>query len=619
MLAIIAALSLMQAGEDVSDHYRLLSELADCPTIEICVELLERAYAQSDTRTEPEESWHELYMHVARASFRHQGRAGLEAMIGWGERSTGRTSVAERIVAHWPFTSQSDIERAQDFVRGSGWRLFVRSSVLRPAPEIDAVISQPANYWMIVALGYFAGPAILAGIDGERSYIPHEESALPPGDRHLLADDWSRLAADIAQPVERRTVALRGLKALGHVGHPYIHRLAGSDFGEPGGELHTLAREARQAALDPSFAAELAAECVANAEALDAIPEAYTDPRIGRYDHGSAYFPLRHCLGDLANFGRDALAYVAPLRPFLHSQRLDLRLYVMQTLAHLGDDAVLPVLREALQSNDWSEVYAVIHAFVFIGDGSEAERIGMVAESHWLPFVREAAHSLTSFQVLVDQAGRGGPVTNLGASTRGSANAARAPSMMSIWHEAPRLWSPQGRWFSGTRIDDFTESCRADGYRYRDAVLSTQDSAPRPGWRDEDVLHIPFMGGSLEATNQGEWGGALKWLAEGSAEGRTVIDDNVVGVITADERTLIVATGLSHLGLVTGTLYRVDWRTAEDWTVTRISTLPSTPRWLARLDEERFAVATAHGLVVFDRERVIGLGHCEPGPPTDRN
>lgn len=619
MLAIIAALSLMQAGEEVSDHYRLLSELADCPTVEICVELLERAYAQSDTRTEPEESRHELYMHVARASFRHHGRAGLEAMIGWGERSTGRTSVAERIVAHWPFTSQSDIERAQDFVRGSGWRLFVRSSVLRPAPEIDAVISQPANYRMIVALGYFAGPAILAGIDGERSYIPHEESALPLGDRHLLADDWSWLAADIAQPVGRRMVALRGLKALGHVGHPYIHRLADSDFGEPGGELHTLVREARQVALDPSFAAELAAECVIYAQALDSIPEAYTDPDIDPFDDRSASFSLRLCLGDLAYFGRDALAYVAPLRPFLHSQRLDLRRYSMQTLAHLGDDAVLPVLREALQSNDWSEVYAAIHAFAFIGDGSEAERIGMVAETHWLPFVREAAHTLTGPHSDFVRTGLGGPVTYLGASTRGSANAARSPRMITIWDGGPRLWAPESRSFSHTRIDDFTESCRAGAYRFEGTVLAAHNSTPHPGWRGEDVLRLPFRRGILEAANQGEWGGSLRWLAEDSAEGHTVIDDNIVGVITADERTLIVATGLSHLGLVTGTLYRVDWHGANDWTVTRISTLPSTPRWLARLDEERFAVATAHGLIVFDRERIIGLGHCEPAPPAVRN
>lgn len=444
MLAIIAALSLMQAGEEVSDNYRLLSELADCPTAETCVELLERAYGQRDQRSELRGDVSGIYPHVARAAFRHHGRAGLEAMIAWGERSTGRADVAERIVARWPFTSQGDIERAQRFVENNETNWFIRAAALRPAGELDALAAGRTSSEMISTFGYFAAPAIFAAIDLEYLDTP-DLLGLSAGDRYLLADDWSRLAADPAQSEERRKMALLGLIELRDTGHPYIHRVARADFGDPDWELVLFANDARSVALDPTYAVHQIAECVARLAAVEALTEPHTAPESNPENYWNAVRNVESCLSFVADFGRDARPHAAPLRTFLQTENLHLRIYLMQTLAHLGDEAVLPALRNALQSTEWSEVYAAVRAFRITGVGPDAERIGRVAESHWLPLVRDAADALTQFHANAAPTGRERAARPVGESVRGSASAARLPYTMWI-PEEPRLWSPRVGW-----------------------------------------------------------------------------------------------------------------------------------------------------------------------------
>ncbi|AZU05181.1 heat repeat-containing PBS lyase [Glycocaulis alkaliphilus] len=619
MLAIIAALSLMQAGEDMITRDELAA-IADCASPAECLELIEnsrRGYVDPPA----------LYL-TARTALRHFGMDAVTELDAWAGEVYRKRRMVDNILSGWPNTDTAELARVAELLSTD---TLPQLPALPPADVPDALLPYlerlPTNT-LARRFGYAARERLLM------SYVPEPEGSVSPspehdvyehlsprlypflenpysiGDAYLLADDWTRIAQDTDEPIERRAAALRGIRDLGPDALAFVHRIR--DL-EP--DLLTgLARSTRRTVLDPEMADDMAGDCARLGQSLAATRpwrELEQDEALYRSMNLEARF--HDCIRDLAYFGRDARASAHLLREFAASDDFRLQIPSVQVLGLMGDADSLPLLRDMLQAEDWQSVYAVSLAFRHVSEPEDVEQLRSLAATHWLGAVREGALETThtmhlrrdgAVHIIFDPAYQMERGRHYGGEIG-----------------TDRIWRP-GSYIQtvlAAPIIRTASECRSEAFGYEGVVVHRRDAEPFPPRPHRGALEIPFADGILDAHNDGEWGGELGWTAGDGPERAIVIRDNIVGVATADPQTLVVATGLAHIVNSQGNLYRVDWRGEEDWTVTRISTLPSTPRWLARLDEERFAVATAHGLIVFDRERIIGLGHCEPGPPAARN
>lgn len=613
MLAIIAALSLMQAGEDMITRDELAA-IADCASPAECLELIEnsrRGYVDPPA----------LYL-TARTALRHFGMDAVTELDAWAGEDTSRRRIVNSVLRDWPNTDIAELERVAELLSSDR---VAHLPTLPPAnvpDELRPYFERLSTDTLAGRFGYAARARLLMSYvprsepsRGTRAYTMSYEGRRPLHrtpyrleDAYLLADDWTRIARDTAEPVERRIAALRGIRHLGPDAYAFIHRIRGLEAGD----LGELSLAARRAALDPAVAEDLARECARLGEGLAATrPRHETEPGEEWMHAVDMEASFAECLTDLADFGTDARDVAPLIRQFADSNDLRLQIPAVQTLGVIGDEASRPLLRQRLQDAEWQSVYAAALALRHISEPGDREVLRDLAARHWLPAVREVAP-------------QAGPMVPFRRRTPSSL---ATDVMYALVREEPLAGDTDRIWHPGSHIGislaeaivRTASACRPDAFRFQGVVVEGHGAEPFPPRSDIGALELAFASGTLDAFNDRRWGGELGWRADDNENRVLVIYDNIVGVILVGENTLIVAAGLSDRTTVTGNLYRVDWRGEEDWTVTRISTLPSTPRWLARLDEERFAVATAHGLIVFDRERIIGLGHCEPGPPAVRN
>ncbi|WP_429911985.1 HEAT repeat domain-containing protein [Glycocaulis sp.] len=613
MLAIIAALSLMQAGEDMITRDELAA-IADCASPVECLELTESS--RRELVNPP--AWHL----TARVALRHFGMDAITEMEAWAGEDRSRRQIIRSILYRWPNTDLTELERVAELLSTD---TVPHLPTLPPADMPDALLpylERLSADALARRFGYAERERLLMSYvprsepsQGTRAYTMSYEGRRPLQgnpyrleDAYLLADDWTRIAQNPDEPIERRIAALHGIRHLGPDAYAFIHRIRTLEAGD----LGELSLAARRAALDPAVAADLARECASLGERLATTrPRHEAEPGDELMHALDMEASFEECLTDLADFGTDARAAAPLIRRFAETDNLRLQIPAIQTLGAIGDEASRPMLRRRLQDAEWQSVYAAALALRHIAEQSDREALRDLAARHWLPAVREAA-LMAARSTRVEHQG----TVNLAIDVI-YAHARTEP----LDGDAARIWYPE-IWFAtelGMPVIRTASECRSDAFRFQNVVVQGSEAMPLLPSAYNGAPELPFAGGMLEDSNRGDWGGQLNWREDDTPAQKVLIRDNIVGVAITDANTLIVATGRAHMASVTGTLYRVDWRGDDDWTVTRISTLPSTPRWLARLDDERFAVATAHGLIVFDRERVIGLGHCEPGPPTARN
>jgi hypothetical protein len=88
-------------------------------------------------------------------------------------------------------------------------------------------------------------------------------------------------------------------------------------------------------------------------------------------------------------------------------------------------------------------------------------------------------------------------------------------------------------------------------------------------------LGIPVEGGYLVGSNRGEWGGELVFL---DSEGKQTIllHDNVRGIYRMSSG-IVAVTGVSHLGMGHGAVYKVSKGEDGTWRASQWKVLPDAP------------------------------------------
>lgn len=352
------------------------------------------------------------------------------------------------------------------------------------------------------------------------------------------------LAGDADLPVARREQAVRLIGCLGPAAAPHQPEIRQLGEGTP--------------ALAPA-----ARSTLVKVGALDALASAL------------ATAPTVTTLLQVASLGAGARGAGASVVPLVGAADWDVRLAAIKTVGYIDYGEGVPALIRALGiAEDWRAVFAAAEALGRLKAASAAAPLEQVAAKHWYPPVRFAAEK--ALRVI-----------------RGT-------------DQYCRRWHPQN-----FNIEFHDVGSRADVPR-PGALPSLRQGPDELGglqlWFHRDTqaqVGLAAFGGVLLGADAGEWGGALTFAA-GSKRDR-LLEKNTTGIHRVGS-SIVAATGLAHLMMDDGVLYRVE---RPDRNVPPVAVrwrqLPGAPYQSGFLEDGRLFIRTQAGDVALSPEGELSM------------
>lgn len=135
-----------------------------------------------------------------------------------------------------------------------------------------------------------------------------------------------------------------------------------------------------------------------------------------------------------------------------------------------------------------------------------------------------------------------------------------------------------------------------------DVVVSPTPAAYASRQAHGNVVNKPFAGGHLHAENRGEFGGGLWWIPESEPSRQQLLREPVVSIEEEEDGSLLVFTGILHMDVDQGRVYRL-----------RSTPAPLSPVLLGSLDGFPLAVGRdARSLLAVTTRSVWSVGGNEP-------
>ncbi len=134
--------------------------------------------------------------------------------------------------------------------------------------------------------------------------------------------------------------------------------------------------------------------------------------------------------------------------------------------------------------------------------------------------------------------------------------------------------------------------------------------ARAPAQTPQIVFAMPD-GGQLVGTDHGEFGGSVEWVSDAGDQRLRLLDANPVA-FTAWRGDIYIASGLSHLGLEHGEVYRMRQQGRGRWQIDKVLDLGEAPS-AAAAEGDAWTLATGTGLVRVDL-RTLALTRVHTNP-----
>lgn len=362
---------------------------------------------------------------------------------------------------------------------------------------------------------------------------------------------WTAIAADKAQPPERRVAALRALRA-----NPSVAVEAGaalrSLLTESTLALSAEARETLLALGDPAVATDAVRACVPSDQR-----HAWPDLPIGSL-----------CLFELSRFRRSPDIVGPRLLEFANSHNGAEAALAIDVIAQVGYRPAEPRLIRALSSTDWRVTYAAAGALGVLGLPDAASALVETSHTHWLPEVRQQA------QRSLDAIRAGGHV------------------------------QPKTNWnLLNNPLSDFAteneEKHLCKTWRWHGRNISPPTA----------VLHaLRLKTGTLTATDRGEFGGGLVW-SPSAGTSQTLLQDNVSALEPIKAGALALA-GTAHMVADYGYVVRAR-QTMAGWDVHEIARLPARFSAISAIAPGKYAAWSFRRVVVFSEHGILGQAECQ--------
>lgn len=289
-------------------------------------------------------------------------------------------------------------------------------------------------------------------------------------------------------------------------------------------------------------------------------------------------------MGQLEEDGRS----VGPVvMRYLGHANWDVRLAAVEALGKTHYREATGALIEALgDERDWRVVFAAASSLGLLRAEEALPALQVVAGTHWYPPVRDAAERAERFvrgerEIVEGDDGQGGAV------------------LFSLYdYTAAGLELP----LSYESVDQVFGVLNRQAGSEREKVL-TRDKKGELVY--EEVNGTRVQSGFLAGTDHGEWGGEITFI-DPLGFSTKVCSENVAAIF-AHRDGAVAVTGLAHLGMNEGMLYKVVHEGGK-WTATPWRKLPGAPlaSWLLK-NGDILTVCIGGGVLVSPDGRMKGM------------
>lgn len=257
----------------------------------------------------------------------------------------------------------------------------------------------------------------------------------------------------------------------------------------------------------------------------------------------------------------------------LRQNRFGRQGWAARTLGFIGYVEAIPDLVQLLASSDWRVVYVSAESLGRLHATDALGPLDKIAESYWHPAVHEAANK--AVRVIRGSAQYGSGVS---LYDYGSAEAFNQDdSADSVRSDVNRFYVRQRDHLSREHLKKLaytaeipSEGVGEDG-RSPEQYITSLQQVPNSLQQVPNV-GISVEGGYLVGSDRGEWGGELAFLDSGGQ--RTILlRDNVCGIYRMTFG-IVAVTGLSHLGMGHGAVYKVSKAKDGTWRASQWKGLP---------------------------------------------
>ena len=278
-------------------------------------------------------------------------------------------------------------------------------------------------------------------------------------------------------------------------------------------------------------------------------------------------------LRDIAALRENGFSAGVEVLAVLANSNPDLRVSAARTLGYIGySPAVDALVRETSNAQDWRLAGAAVESLGRLRSARAIPELAWTAANYWYPPVRHAAR-----QAL--------------AVIRGTSE------YVSRFHSQN---------FAFEFFDTMDEERRAV------RVVALRDLQPEPDRLHADELAslsytieqrtvkpgcgLKVPGGKLLGANRGEWGGEIVFQRPDGSQ-QTVLGENIES-LHRTPNGIIAVTGLAHLSLESGDLYRIDLRPDGSYEANWWKRLPGEPSAAGMLADGSLVVSCRGGTVV---------------------
>ncbi|CUA85890.1 HEAT repeat domain-containing protein [Pseudidiomarina woesei] len=558
-----------------------LDQASPCTTVDACIALIPEKDVPSYSNGEADEA--------VKAQLRAFGRDALEPLAKLSAHpNSNKRQLADTLIADIKDIRQSDFELVRQVIQnhvkldGSGgwtYRLlgrmggdqaaaFLVSELLRVERGGNQIV------FALAAIGQPAIPHLLNAIACKKNCNPESYG----GFNEVFENLYERDVAD--QQSALQLLAMAKNNAI----HPDMRKLALGWVGYITAESAPVEAELiRMVKANP----ELSEHVLTSLKVLKSPYAA--DLLVAKLAQGEGLY-REWILRDIGHLGHTAKHVGAELEHYLNAEDWNTRAAVARALGFIGYEKATPRLQTMLQNDqDWLQVHAALQALHWLQHKPAIDDIEHVATSHWYTLVRDFA-AVTAQRLRADQ-----PPLEKDAQHYYSHRARNCSAEQFAIMAEPEQIKIYDREFKSLNQFSYKHPWCAE-----DSTSEAQDLAQFCASPESTVQPnvAAKVGDSwLTGTNRGEWGGEMMaQYQDGSTE--LILNENIEDIYSYGS-TAYVPTGLAHLGMNNGVLYRTT-EIAKGFAIEPIYRLPGAPMSSWKINPQEILINTYSGPVIFN-------------------
>jgi len=304
---------------------------------------------------------------------------------------------------------------------------------------------------------------------------------------------------------------------------------------------------------------------------------------------------LMRDIAELKERGKSAGATVVK---YLADEDWDVRVGAARALGYIGyAEAADDLIHLLGRQDDWRLVLSAAESLARLKSERALPALSQVFENHWYPPVREAA--LTASRAIRD----GAPMKP------GHSDENFAFEFFAYENAGEEMESLDAR---------DAKSIRFPVAAGQEQEVTMMTKAKDGTVKRERIRGVKVEDGYLAGADRGEWGGEITFI-DSKGYAKVIVAANTEAIYKTD-RAIFAVTGLAHITMNSGFIFKIAKGAGGEWTATEWRALPGAPRFSRLLQDGSVFVSCYGGIVVVSPDggmKSLSRGESlKPSTPT---